>query len=80
MMKKLYFVKTNGYNMIVSIDEENNARYLTETNDFPVNPTEAQAMEFLESVEDDSSWEDDCTKEEIFSDEVEILAEMEKEL
>lgn len=35
MMKKLYFCETNGYNMVVSVDSENNCRYLTETNDFP---------------------------------------------
>lgn len=35
MMKKLHFVKTNGYNMLVSIDQENNCRYLTETEEFP---------------------------------------------
>ena len=34
-MKKLYFVETNGYNMLVSVDEDNNCRYLTETDEFP---------------------------------------------
>lgn len=36
MVKKLYFCETNGYNMVVSMDNENNCRYLTETNDFPI--------------------------------------------
>lgn len=62
-MKKLLYVKTNGYDMLVSVDGENNVRYLTETGDFPVLSEEPgeqleRALEFLNSVEDDSSWED----------------------
>lgn len=34
MLKKLYFCETNGYNMAVSVDDENNCRYLAETDDF----------------------------------------------
>ena len=34
-MKKLYFVETNGYNMLVSVDKDKNCRYLTETDEFP---------------------------------------------
>lgn len=85
-MKKLYFCKTNGYNMVVSVDDENNCRYLTETKDFPrieemdVEEKENTARKFLEAVEDDSSWEDDCTYDQIFVDGVEVLAEIEKEL
>lgn len=86
MMKKLYFCETNGYNMIVSVDSEDNCRYLTETEEFPVitdmdqNEKEQAARKFLESVEDDTSWEDDCTRDEIFADGVEIIVEIEKEL
>lgn len=86
MMKKLYFCETNGYNLMVSADSENNCRYLTETNDFPyiadmdTEQKEQAAREFLESVEDDSSWEDDCTYGQIFTGGVEVLAEIEKEL
>ena len=88
-MKKLYFVQTSGYNMVVSVDEENDCRYLTEKEEFPyISDDEPEnkkrnALEFLESVEDDSSWEDDCTYEQIFeefSDDIEIIAEIEKEL
>lgn len=86
-MKKLYFVETNGYNMIVSVDRDNNCRYLTEIDEFPYivnNDTEEKeqkALEFLESVEDDSSWEDDCSYEQIFEEfPVDIIAEIEKEL
>lgn len=84
MKKKLYYVVTNGYDMVVSVDFENNCRYLTQTEEFPVNPSEEEAKEFLESIEDDSSWEDDCTHEQIFEDvekfDEEILANIEKEL
>lgn len=86
MLKKLYFCETNGYNMVVSMDNENNCRYLTETNDFPyivsmdAEQKRQEATEFLEQIEDDSSWENDCTFNQIFADGVEVLAEIEKEI
>ena len=87
MIKKLYFVETNGYNMLVSVDGDNNCRYLTETDEFPyivnndVEEKERKALEFLKSVEDDSLWEDDCSYEQIFEEfPVDIIAEIEKEL
>ena len=86
-MKKLYFVETNGYNMIVSVDKDNDCRYLTETDEFPymVNDDseekERKALDFLDSVEDDSSWENDCNYEQIFEEfHVDIIEENEKEL
>lgn len=85
-MKKIYFCETNGYNMVVSVDSDHNCRYLTETNGFPditgmdTEQKERAATEFLEAVEDDSGWEDDCTYDQIFTDGVELLAEIEKEL
>lgn len=65
MTKRLLYVRTNGYDMLVSVDEENNVRFLTETEEFPYIVTlydddgtrEDIAREFLESVEDDSGWE-----------------------
>lgn len=86
MLKKLYFCETNGYNMAVSVDNENECRYLTETDDFPhivnmdAEQKEQAARKFLEAVEDDSSWEDDCTYDQIFVDSVDVLAEIEKEI
>lgn len=87
MTKKLYFVETNGYNMVVSVDNENKCRYLTENEEFPYimndgfENKERKVLEFLDSVEDDSSWENDCTYEQIFEEfPVEIIAEIEKEL
>lgn len=80
-MKKLYFCRTNCYDMIVSVDNENNARYLTETEEFPYMATEEEALHFLETaVEDDSSWETDLSPDEIFVDGVDIIAEIEKEI
>lgn len=55
MMKKLYFVRTNGYDMLVSHDEDNDVRYLTENKYFPSDDDDI--LSFLESIEDDTSWE-----------------------
>lgn len=50
-MKKLYYVKTNGYDMLVTYDaEEQIARYLNEMDVTPF-------LGHLDKVEDDSSWE-----------------------
>lgn len=87
MTKKLYYVKTNAYDMLVSYDDEKCVRYLTETNDFP--ESNDDIYEFLENVEDDSSWEYEENVEDLenwlnldghLGDASEILAEIEKEL
>ena len=86
MKKRLCFCETNGYNMVVSVDSENNCRYLTETEEFPYiarmdsEQKEQAAKEFLQGVEDDGSWEYDCEYGQIFVDGVDIIAEIEKEL
>ena len=98
MKKRLYFVETNGYSMIVSVDNKKRCRYLIENNEceFPHSwqmeeeEREAAAIEFLNSVEDDSSWSDNLTYDDLFSDEVMaswnnpdgnvIIAEIQKEL
>lgn len=79
-MKKYYFIKTNGYNIIVSVSEYE-CRYITENNEFPVLPDDTEEQEevarnFLETIEDDSSWEDDCTELELFES-GDIIAELE---
>lgn len=84
-IKKICYCTTNGYDMIVSVDNDNNCRYLTETEEFPnivdIDEKEKVAKEFLETmVEDDSSWKDDCTYDQIFTDGVDIIAEIEKEI
>lgn len=95
MTKRLYFVKTNGYNMLVSMDKENNCRYLTETEEFPYiiglekDEQQEKVLEFLNIVEDDSSWEDAGKIENLeewlnldghLGDPSEIVAEIEKDL
>lgn len=84
--------------MIVSVDSKKNCRYLIENCkcEFPhlwlmeEDEQEAAAIEFLNSVEDDSSWNDNLTYDDFFSDEVMaswnnpdgsvIIAEIKKEL
>lgn len=87
MMKKLYFVRTNGYDMLVSHDDDNDVRFLTETSDFPKDDSEIE--DFLKNVEDDSSWELEENVEDLenwlnldghLGDASVILAEIEKEL
>ena len=80
--KNLFYVRTNGYDMIVSVNEKKNCKYLTETNDFPyiTGDEETQkkmALDFLAIIKDDSSWNDDCTYDEIFGEsENVVIAEM----
>jgi len=70
--------------MVVSVDNENNCRYLAETEEFPYmvdmdrEEQKAVATEFLNAIEDDSSWEDDCSYEQILTNDVEVIAEIEK--
>ncbi len=62
-MKKLYFVVTNGYNMCVSDDGEVRRVISNECVPQGSSITEAEAIEWLNTVEDDSSWE--CYEEPI---------------
>lgn len=80
-MKKLYFVSTNGYDMLISDDGETR-RVLTDNNEVCLCDVK-KPEEYLQNiVEDDSSWEEyNETVEELTADaETEILAEIEKEL
>lgn len=84
-MKKLYYVRTNGYDMVVSVDNYGDCRYMTENQYFPSLSEEPEVMheqilDFLQSIEDDSSWSDDCDYDQIFVDEVDILDEIESEI
>lgn len=61
MIKKLYYVRTNGYDMVVSVDAKGRVKSITKNNEFPIlreDTKEEQARKFLESIEDDSEWED----------------------
>ena len=55
MVKKLYFVRTNGYDMLLSHDDNNDIRFLCESEYFPTNDNDI--LDFLESIEDDTSCE-----------------------
>lgn len=84
-MKKLFYVRTNGYDMVVSVDNQGDCRYMTENQYFPSlsedpDVMHEQILDFLESIEDDSSWSDDCDYDQIFVNEVDILAEIESEI
>lgn len=87
MSKDLFFVKTNGYNMLVSVDENDNCRYLNETDDFPYigdlenKDAEIASLTFLNTIEDDSHWESDCTFYQLFEEfPIDIIASIKKEL
>lgn len=85
-MKELYFVYTNGYNMVIPVDEQKNCRYLTETEDFPylLNLSKEEqisaAKEFLNSIEDDSSWQNDVSYDELFTKNVSVLISIKRVL
>ena len=78
-MKKLYYISTNAYDMVVSDDGEIR-RVLADSSSFAVYEHRDRAAEFLNEIEDDSSWEElEETVEEILAhDEVEIIAECER--
>lgn len=98
MKKRLYFIETNGGYMIISVDSNKKCRYLIDNNDccipylghFDEDERCKVAVDFLDSVEDDSSWNDNLTYNDLFSDEVMaswnnpdgnvVIAEIEKEL
>lgn len=78
-MKKLYYISTNGYDMIVSDDGEVR-RALADSSRFAVCEHRDRAAEFLNEIGDDSSWEElEETIEDLLKfDEVEIVAECER--
>lgn len=78
-MKKLYFVRTNGYNMLVS-DNGESRRVLTDNNDVLLCDVENPAEYLKNVVEDDSSWEEYTETVEELTADAEILAEIEKEM
>lgn len=89
MKKRLIYGETNAYDIIISVDEEGCCRYITEKEWFPNladcdddDEKAEKAEEFLRTIEDDSSWENDSY--ELSADEVleyvDIIAEIEKEL
>lgn len=79
-MKKIYFIKTNGYDMLVSDDGETR-RVLTDNDDEQLYKVEDYAA-YLQQVEDDSSWEEYEEPIEEFTEafDNEVLAVIEKEI
>ena len=78
-MKKLYFVRTNCYDMLVS-DNGESRRVLTDNNDVLLCDVENPAEYLKNVVEDDSSWEEYTETVEELTADAEILAEIEKDL
>lgn len=92
MKKDLYYISTGGADLIVSVDSDKNCLYLNEC-DWPAFPELSNyedkemgriAKEFLEIVENDYNWHDDCTCDDFhnFENGLEffIMAHIEKEL
>ena len=81
--KKILFLETNGctavehnyYNMVVSIDSENNCRYITESDcseiphiaELELDEKRKAANDFLNSIKDDSSWNGVVSYNELFN-------------
>lgn len=80
-MKKIYFIRTNGYDMLVSDDGETR-RVLTDNDDVLLCDVEDPTTYLLNDVEDDSSWEVFENPIEEFTEafDNEVLAEIEKEI
>lgn len=83
-MKKLYFVSTVDGDMLVSVDSARNCRYLAETADYKyfndietVDNKKEKAIEIMRRIDNDDAWDDDLAYDDIFTDNVEILVEME---
>lgn len=64
MMKTVFYIHTNGYDMLVSVTPYGHCRYLTDNGTFPDilslddSTREQKALEFLNGIEDDSTWTD----------------------
>lgn len=81
MKKKLYFVTTNAYDMLVSDDGETR-RVLIDNSWANLRMQRERASEFLQEVEDDSSWDEfEETVDELTNwAETRILAEIETDI
>ena len=81
MKKKLYFVTTNAYDMVISDDGEVR-RVLFDNPACNLYIQRERANEFLQEVEDDSSWDEfEETVDELMDEEgARILAEIETDI
>ena len=78
-MKKLYYVTTGAYDMVISDDGEVR-RVLVDSPQYAVCDHRDHAEEFLFEIEDDSSWGEysETVKELTIGVETKILAECER--
>lgn len=81
MKKKLYFVTTNAYDMLVSDDGETR-RVLIDNSCGNLRMQRERVDEFLREVEDDSTWQEFAeTVDELTNGaEIRILAEIETDI
>lgn len=81
MKKKLYFVTTNAYDMLVSDDGETR-RVLIDNSWANLRMQRERVDEFLREVEDDSTWQEFAeTVDELTNGaEIRILAEIETDI
>ena len=57
MMTKLYFVKTNGYDMLVA-DNGTGRKVLVDCDDVKLYLQEENALEYLKNIWDTDTWDD----------------------
>lgn len=74
-MKKLYFVRTNAYDCIISDDGE--IRRVGRDVFAGFDDPEAEALNILELVEDDTGWEEYAEEIDELIGDAEVLAERE---
>lgn len=79
---KLYYVRTNGYDMVLAVDDEKNLKYL---NIPSLAKNENEALDFLAKIDMvDNTWEDDVDCDTMFNEidkfNEEILAEIQTEI
>ena len=55
-MTKLFYIRTNGFDLVASVDEDDITRVMTENDCFPKEKDEKSINDFLNSIEDNSSW------------------------
>ena len=81
-MKKIYFIEMEDRNIVASIDEDDNVRYLLQNEDFPSEPDREQARAFLETLDDDRSWHDDIDEGQLYDllSTEDVLAEIKKDI
>ena len=56
-MTKLYYIKTSGFDLVASVDEDDTTKFMFPNKFLPFEEEEKSAIDFLNSVEDNSSWE-----------------------